>query len=80
MIRKSSTFDFNSGFSNDDNENIYSMTAGFRDNKKCGEGASCILYQMKLDGMHMAVKRLRAESYRPRNKRLDSKHPHSISK
>lgn len=38
-----------------------SILAGFKDDNICGEGATCRVYQMKLQGLHVAVKRLRED-------------------
>ncbi len=37
------------------------MTAGFKDENICGEGASCIVYKVLHKDLHVAVKRLRKE-------------------
>lgn len=59
MITNSNPSDYtesSSGFSV--NESVFS---GFKDENICGEGATCRVYQMKLQGEHVAVKRLREE-------------------
>lgn len=38
-----------------------SVTACFTDENICGTGASCVVYQMRIDGLKVAVKRLRRE-------------------
>lgn len=38
-----------------------SIISGFIDGNICGEGATCRVYQMNLQGLHVAVKRLRNE-------------------
>lgn len=40
-----------------------SITAAFTDANICGEGATCLVYQMNLQGLHVAVKRLRSEYF-----------------
>ncbi len=58
MNENSSPSDFGSGFSEN---NLDSVTVGFTDQNICGEGASCIVYRMRLSGLLVAVKRLREE-------------------
>lgn len=38
-----------------------SVKAGFTDENLCGEGASCLVYHICLDGLQVAVKRLKSE-------------------
>lgn len=59
MIINSNPSDFtedSSSFS--ENESILS---GFTDENLCGEGATCRVYHIKLQGLHVALKRLRDE-------------------
>ena len=58
MIDNSSLSVFGSGFPE---KTFDSVTAGFKDEKVCGEGASCIVYRIKHNDIHVAVKRLRRE-------------------
>lgn len=53
-----SSSDFGSGFSNESSDPV---AAGFKEYNICGEGASCIVYRMNLDGLRVAVKRLKSE-------------------
>lgn len=51
-----------SGFGSEFNDgSIDTVTAGYTDGNICGEGASCTVYRMRLDGLLVAVKRLRPE-------------------
>lgn len=51
-----------SGFGSDFSERSdYMVIKGFSDENVCGEGASCLVYQMRLGGLLVAVKRLRPE-------------------
>lgn len=59
MIINSCSSDFSgdsSAFSGNE-----SIRSGFTDENICGEGATCVVYQMNLQGLHVAVKRLRDE-------------------
>lgn len=58
MLSVSDPSDFNSGFTQPSLERVIS---GFTENNVCGEGASCIVYRMYLDGLRVAAKRLRAK-------------------
>lgn len=58
MISDSGSSDFSSDFT-DKMQN--GLVAGFTENNICGESASCIVYQMRIDGLRVAVKRLRPE-------------------
>ncbi len=42
-------------------EPIDSITAGFKEENVCGEGASCTVYRMHIDGLQVAVKRLKSQ-------------------
>lgn len=53
-----SSSDFGSGFFNESSDPV---AAGFKEENICGEGASCIVYRMNLDGLRVAVKRLKSE-------------------
>lgn len=51
-----------SGFGSDFSERSdNTVIKGFSDDKICGEGASCLVYRMRLGGLLVAVKRLRPE-------------------
>ncbi len=57
MIVRQSSSEFSgdsSGFLGDE-----SIRGGFTEGNVCGEGASCVVYHMNLQGLHLAVKRLR---------------------
>ncbi len=57
-----SDFFSNSEFGSESSESSSkSLSYGFIDENICGEGASCIVYHMRCDGLHVAVKRLRPE-------------------
>lgn len=58
MIDNSSSSDFGSGFTD---KSFDSVAAGFKDENVCGEGASCVVYRIKHNDIHVAVKRLRRE-------------------
>lgn len=58
MIDGATTSSFGSGFSDNKQD---SVTAGFSVGNICGEGASCVVYRMRLGGLRVAVKRLREE-------------------
>lgn len=58
MIDGATTSSFGSGFSESKQD---SVTAGFSAENICGEGASCVVYRMRLSGLRVAVKRLRKE-------------------
>lgn len=58
MFSASGSSDFNSGFFQ---QSLDRTVVGFTANNICGEGAACIVYKMYLDGLRVAVKRLRAE-------------------
>ena len=42
-------------------QEMETVAAGFTDENICGEGATCVVYQMRLNGLRVAVKRLRKE-------------------
>lgn len=52
-----------SGFSSDFSglSKEESVEAGFTDNNICGTGASCVVYRLRLNGLRVAIKRLRPE-------------------
>lgn len=52
-----------SDFTDADSEFIEneSIISGFIDKNLCGEGATCLVYQMQLQGLNVAVKRLKKE-------------------
>lgn len=58
MIGTPAVSGFGSAFSDD---SLNRVTAGFTEDNICGEGASCIVYRMRLGGIRVAVKRLRKE-------------------
>lgn len=60
--------DFTSGFTDD---RLDSVTVGFTDENICGEGASCMVYRMRINGLQVAVKRLHME-YRTNPKYIAS--------
>lgn len=59
MVINSSDSDY-TGNSSDFSENP-SIPAGFTDKNICGRGATCIVYGMQIQGLHVAVKRLLKE-------------------
>ncbi|MDE6417367.1 MAG: protein kinase [Duncaniella sp.] len=61
MIFDSSPSDFSSDFSDKSPDS----SVIFTDDNICGEGASCVVYRMRIGGLRLAVKRLRPE-YRSR--------------
>lgn len=58
MISDSGSSDFSSD-STDKTQN--SIVSGFTESNICGESASCIVYRMRIDGLRVAVKRLKPE-------------------
>lgn len=50
-----------SGFSSDCKPRSIGSSISFADDKICGKGASCIVYENRVGGLRVAVKRLRAE-------------------
>ncbi len=58
MFDAPSSSSFGSGFSDNKQD---SVKAGFSTEHICGAGASCIVYQMRIEGIRVAVKRLREE-------------------
>lgn len=58
MISDSGSSDFSSD-STDKTQN--SIVSGFTESNICGESASCIVYRMRIDGLRVAVKRLKTE-------------------
>lgn len=44
-----------------EDQEMDTLAAGFTDQNICGEGATCVVYQMRLNGLRVAVKRLRGK-------------------
>lgn len=51
-----------SSFSSDWDNQLNESSVSFANDKICGEGASCIVYETRLGGLRVAVKRLRQEN------------------
>lgn len=58
MISDSGSSDFSSDFT-DKTQNC--IVSGFTEDNICGESVSCIVYQMRINGLRVAVKRLKTE-------------------
>lgn len=59
MLSNSTPSGFSSGFNTSKGENT--IDNGFSDENICGEGASGIVYSIRLNGLRVAIKRLRKE-------------------
>lgn len=49
-------------FGSDWDNQLNESSVSFANDKICGEGASCIVYETRLGGLRVAVKRLRQEN------------------